>query len=164
MYCAFYLQFFYLCALLYLLCPFVILIKIINYLHKRSFIVRSLYNFTWLMCVVYFICSFQLRALLYVLCAFVILNKDYLLTYLHTKVRCCFVQAHVILSDSSYSTFHDIFTPCSSDPQCSPSFPCRTATRFDSSFLGLPSLIWTVISMYSICNIFIKTRTYAQTI
>jgi len=40
-------------ALLYLLCPFVILIKIINYLH------------TYLH-----------------MCAFVMLNKDYLLTYL----------------------------------------------------------------------------------
>ena len=27
-------------------------------LHKRSFVVRFLYNFMWLMCIVYFICSF----------------------------------------------------------------------------------------------------------
>jgi len=45
-------SFFQLRALLYLLCAFVILpvIKIIiylhTYLHKRSFIVRSLFNFT----------------------------------------------------------------------------------------------------------------------
>jgi len=61
-------------ALLYLLCPFVILIKIINYLHKRSFIVRSLYNFTGLMCVVYFICSFSITC--FVVCAVCVCHTE----------------------------------------------------------------------------------------
>jgi len=68
-------------------------------LHKRSFIVRTLYNFMWLMCIVYFICSFfHLCAFLYLLCAFVILPVIKIIIYLHTYlhkrsfiVRCCLI-------------------------------------------------------------------------
>jgi len=75
---------------LYLLCAFVILpvIKIIiylhTYLHKRSFIVRSLFNFTRLMCVFVFYMQF----FNYVLCCMCCVRLSYRIkiTYL---LQCC---------------------------------------------------------------------------
>jgi len=50
---------------------------------KFWYFLAHLYNFMWLMCMVYFICSFfQLRAFLYLLCAFVILPVIKIIIYL----------------------------------------------------------------------------------
>ena len=51
------------------------LYPVVTDLHKRSFIVRSLFNFTWLMYVVYFICSFSIITC-FVVCAVCVCHTE----------------------------------------------------------------------------------------
>ena len=149
---------------LYLLCAFVILpvIKIIiylhTYLHKRSFIVRSLFNFTWLMCVVYFICSFQLRALLYVLCAFVILNKDYLLTYfqqtgMKRRTMCIVAFKLVVLRPRCYHCNQK-----GRQPWNVASYSCSNYQKTKNATAGAICIFWGILSESFCCNFISKTE------